>query len=243
MNDPPDDGDEPQSSAQPDGNVIELHGGPGFWSGFATDTFVAPGLSALTDPCLPDLSDLRERSRGWAAGFILRTIFDGLDRDPGRQLFLSSLHRSSLAVAEYEWLRTSLPEFLAVRNQKPGRYFDVLPHVERVVTEARLAIACMREIQRVAGQVDPGVEPPDFVRLRKFHEAVKHFDTQIRSKQAQPGMLVPIWLTNSGLCGVGVEGELAYERLAELLRALGRNAEYALTFEPQSPGPGPTSTS
>lgn len=207
---------------------VGMTGGPGSWTGHAMDAFVAQGLSALAKPVLPDLAELCTKSRTWTASFVLRTVFHGLDRDPPRQLVLTALRRANLAIEEYESLRQALADFIHHKHQRPARYYGVLTHGERLVMESRLAGEALGSLGRGSegGNALHGHAP--YKALCALNDAVKHYHEKLKSKNARPGELVPIWLTDTGMRGIGVRDELRFDDIATYVRTLGNVAQRIL---------------
>ena len=69
-------------------------------------------------------------------------------------------------------------------------------------------------------------------RLSLLHGRSKHADTAINSGQLPTDATMPVWLSNRGLCGEGVE--ISYKEMAEILKEVSKIADKLSNPEPSA---------
>lgn len=209
------------------------------------DQFIAPRISELLAPTLPDISSNRQHPLN---DYISNYQLFLSQRNITRQCCFNFIQNAEAAFDEYCAARTSLLEYLSVKATTIAPYFAALRHFEHCLAHLNQAVDSMNAIRRPCGEKDE-FEKDDGSALQRVNDLnndVKHmagrygglpqrkkktfdlFATRSDGSKSIPheakhAANVPIWITNDGL--EGQKTSLTYAELADEVISTLKNAE------------------
>jgi hypothetical protein len=201
----------------------------------AKDQFIAPKISELLAPNLPDISSKRQNPIN---DFILNDHLSLVLTSRMRQACFNFIQNAEAAFDEYCAARTSLLGYLPTKDRTVAPYFATLRHFEHCLAHLYQAVDRINVISKLIGK-ERQFEPNDgsvLARVLILHNHVKHMDQMYREvairdeisfklfatrsdgsksipHEIKDVASVPIWITNVGLeCR---RASLTYSELAE----------------------------
>lgn len=199
------------------------------------DFLIAPGISALTRPVLPDIS----QARGYPlSAFVLNIDVSLVLPNLKRQCCFNFIRNAEAAFEEYAEARAALLSFVENRGRSIEPYFRALRNFEHCFAHLYHATLSLNQIS-VEKQFCAG-DKSVLDRLAILHSHVKHMGEKyqqgsIRNEvsfhliakksdgitsgkfKAEDAANVPLWLTNDGLeCR---KAALTYSELAAEIEA------------------------
>ena len=224
----------------------------------AKDKLIAPKISKLTAPLVPDLSPLR---KDLIATFILNDL-QWVVSNRNRQLLFNIIRKAEDAREEYCLAAESVKNHVRPTMWRNlNHYFDALRRFEQCLSHLYEATSCMNRLHQPFDglrQFDPG-DRSILERVQIMHNSIKHMDERFDmgpfaketsfsffaakdeatggDKDFDTAGSVPMWLTNEGLeCA---RARISYAELAQEIRDFSREAEKLATLEPQKPKGSP----
>jgi hypothetical protein len=188
------------------------------FSSWFFDNKVAPELSKLKDPSIPDLSEYLKY--GWLNALILRTTLKMTLSDQGRSNLVNFMRRTEASIEEYEAARAALNDYLAGPREVLTRYWRALNRFEYCISQAHQALFILRRMlkKNFFEKGDGSVEQ----RLSAVYNISHHLEkiTEQGELDGQTGTV--IWLTNDGL--VTATDSLTFAEIAEVVEGLAKAA-------------------
>lgn len=186
---------------------------------YALDNFIAPNLSELDRNNIPDLS---EHVSSWLTSFLLNSMFRFQIDDPHRQYIINFLRRVDGVFYEYQNGSKALNKYLENPNKSVSRYYRAVSHFEQVVAQTYQAFMLGRRLIEQEKIFKKG-EGSSLERLNELYNITKHFDDRIKKGQIEEGIILPVWITNTGL--ESQNKKVSFEELAAMLKELSSVAE------------------
>ena len=211
------------------------------------DKLIAPKISTLVAPKIPDISGER---RQFVAAFVLNFALSLTLTNRHRQLLFNIIRKAEDAVDEYCRGAETLKEYVKRRGVTLHPYFAALRSFEHCLAHLYQAVCCMnalsetwngpRQFHRNDGSV--------LERIHLVHSEIKHMDERFTQNSAADEISfkllsrsnseadtaitanVPMWLTDDGIeC---TKANITYAELAQELRELCQEAGRLATLEP-----------
>jgi hypothetical protein len=219
----------------------------------AKDKFIAPKISRLAAPALPDISAER--------GHVLNAFILNIDLalalpNKHRQLLFNLIRKADDAFDEYCRAASSLKDYVTARGLTLSHYFSAIRHFEHCLAHLYQAVRCMNaltvtwggEKQFICGDgsilervviihnqikhMDERFENGDFGEANSFALfATKSDGTKTVADDDAAGIAnVPMWLTDDGLeCA---KAAITYRELAQEIRELCQEAKNLARITP-----------
>jgi hypothetical protein len=186
------------------------------------DKFIAPKISALKAPALPDITAER---RYLLATFILNFDLSLIMSNKHRQLIFNVVRKAEDAFNEYCQGADSLRQYITAASFTLSHYFSALRHFEHCLAHLYEAVCCLNAVSKTWGgprQFDRG-DGSILQRAHLIHTGIKHMDAQfeegefanetssrlfatrsagtrcLANMDASDIANVPMWLTDDGL--------------------------------------------
>lgn len=181
---------------------------------------VAPDLSALLAPILPDVPDVTNQSIVFTMNYVLGSLkFKGT---AVAHAITSAMQHNATAVHAYRSGRNSVQEYIAdlPNHDKLFAIVRALAEFENCILHSHITALCLNEFQRVMtgqGFLRPSDKVSEYARLRDLNNRIKHFDEDI-AKSIRDGLKAParaIWLTDEAIACT--RSSLLYAELADVL--------------------------
>ena len=219
----------------------------------AKGKFIAPKLSRLTAPDVPDLS----ADRAYLLNcFILNFELALTLSNKHRQLVFNVVRKSEDAFEEYCQAASNLRDYLTESGHTTSRYFHAIRHFEHCLAHLYQAVRCMNALSAAWGgerQFNRG-DNSILERVCTMHNQIKHMDQRFEKGEFPDEMSfarfaersggtkalseddsveianVPMWLTDRGLeCA---KASVTYRELAQEVRELCQEAKKLVKIKP-----------
>lgn len=188
----------------------------------ALEFFTLPEAAQIKVVNVPDLSDLRRESEGWACGLGVATAFGGKFSDARRwQLLFNFVRRVEGAIDQFETGRHSLLSVPGQRELATYRYLLAVMHFESCVSQTYQALMLFAEFGKTGKLFERG-DGTTFQRLNLLYNRSKHVEKAIAAGQLPEDMSLPVTVTADAL--VSSDARVDFSELAETLRVLGKGA-------------------
>ncbi len=224
----------------------------------AKDKFIAPRISRLAAPAVPDIS---AEQRHLLDAFIVNFDLALALSNRHRQLLFNVIRKADDAFDEYCRAASSLKDFVAARLLTLSDYFSAVRHFEHCLGHLYQAVRCMNALSNTWGgekQFARG-DASILERINIIHTDIKHMDdrfekgsfadknsfelfatksdgTRMVADDDAAGIAnVPMWLTDNGL--ESANAAIAYRELAQEVLELSREAENLATITPNAKKP------
>jgi len=210
------------------------------------DKLIAPKLSTLTTPRIPDISGERKQ---FLATFVLNFDLSLTISNKHRQLLFSIIRKAEDALEEYCRGAESLQQYVASRRLDLRPYFCALRSFEHCLSHLYQAVCCMNGLSETwqgRKQFDRN-DGSILERVYLLHSEVKHMNERfvtggaaaessfvtLSRNRAEANSIdapnVPMWLTDDGMeCG---KAKITYTELAQELCELCSEAEKLATLD------------
>lgn len=224
----------------------------------AKDKFIAPKISRLAAPAVPDIS------AEWGhllSAFILNFDLALVLSNKHRQLLFNVIRKADDAFEEYCRAASSLKDHVAARWLTLSHYFSAIRHFEHCLAHLYQAVCCMNALTDTWGgekQFNRG-DGSVLERAHIIHTEIKHMDERfekgdfgdansfelfatksdgtkfIPNDDAAGIANVPMWLTDDGLeCA---KAAVTYRELAQEIRELCQEAKNLARITPKAKKP------
>ncbi|HLF79690.1 MAG TPA: hypothetical protein VJB57_19590 [Dehalococcoidia bacterium] len=184
------------------------------FSKYFFDNMVAPNLSELKNPVLPDLGDYRKHR--WLNALILRlTIFPSLT-DPLRSHLKGFFRRTEAAIEEYEAARAALADYVGGAPEVLTRYWNALNHFEYCISQAHQSLFILRRMTKTDYFSKGDGSVPQ--KLNAVYNLSHHLEKLVEQGKSDQETGIAIWLTNDGI--TTTTDSLTYAEIAEVVEGL-----------------------
>lgn len=184
--------------------------------------FTLPEAGQIKAANVPDLSNLRRESEGWACGLGVATAFGGKFSDARRwQLLFNFVRRVEGAIDQFEAGRRSLLSVPEQRELATSRYLLAVMHFESCVSQTYQALMLLAEFGKVGKLFERG-DGTTFQRLNLLYNRSKHVEKAIAAGQLPEDTSLPVTVTADAL--VSTDARVDFAELAETLQMLGKGA-------------------
>lgn len=219
----------------------------------AKDKFIAPKISHLGAPAVPDIS------AEW--GHLLNAFILNFDlalalSNKHRQLLFNVIRKADDAFEEYCRAASSLRDYVTPRGRALSHYFSAIRHFEHCLAHLDQAVRCMDTLTKTWGGEKQFNHDDGSIleRVRIIHNRIKHMDerfekgdfgnensfvlfatksdgTKTIANDDVAGIAnVPMWLTDDGLeCA---KAAITYRELAQEIRELCQEAKNLARITP-----------
>jgi hypothetical protein len=217
----------------------------------AKDKLIAPKISLLRKPSVPDISADR---RQLLCTFISNDRLSLGVSNKHRQLLFNLARKAEDTLEEYCLGADNLRGYIAAPKISPHHYFSAVRHFEHCLAHLYQAVRCMNALSVPFGgekQFDPG-DGSILERVCLMHNEIKHMDARFESStfanktsfesfaiknnsgksnsEADAASIanLPMWLTDAGLeCG---KASITFGELAQEIRELSQQVESLTTI-------------
>jgi len=211
------------------------------------DKLIAPKISTLAAPKIPDISAERKQ---FVAAFVLNFDLSLSITNRHRQLLFNIIRKAEDALDEYCRAAESLNDYVKRRGLTLQPYFAALRSFEHCVAHLYHAVCCMNALSEIwHGQKQFDRDDGSILqRVYLVHTEIKHMDERFaRGSVADETSFmllsrtrseadtattanVPIWLTDEGIeCA---KAHITYTELAQELSELCQEAGRLATLKP-----------
>jgi hypothetical protein len=219
----------------------------------AKDKFIAPKISRLAAPAVPDISaEWGHLLNAFILNFDLALVLS----NKHRQLLFNVIRKADDAFEEYCRAASSLKDYVTAHGLTLSHYFSAIRHFEHCLAHLYQAVCCMNALTDTWGgekQFNRG-DGSILERVDIIHNQIKHMDerfekgdfgdsnsfalfatksdgTKTIANDDVAGIAnVPMWLTDDGLeCA---KAAITYRELAQEVRELCQEAEKLARITP-----------
>jgi hypothetical protein len=219
----------------------------------AKDKFIAPKISRLAAPAVPDISaEWGHLLNAFILNFDLALVLS----NKHRQLLFNVIRKADDAFEEYCRAASSLKDYVAARGVTLSHYFSAIRHFEHCLAHLYQAVCCMNALTDTWGgekQFNRG-DGSILERVHIIHTDIKHMDERfekgafgdansfalfatksdgtktIANDDAAGIANVPMWLTDDGLeCA---KAAITYRELAQEICELRQEAKNLARITP-----------
>lgn len=212
----------------------------------AKDRMIAPKISQLTIPEIPDISEQRKYPLN---AFIFNFELSMTVSNKRRQLIFNIIRKVQDAFDEYCEGRNDLIAYVESDKKTVMSYFSAVRNFEHCVAHIYQTVTCMNALAKTFNgprQYDSG-DGSILERINTIHTDIKHMDNRFENS-ASPDEIsikslssknesekitlsnIPMWLTNTGL--ESIKGSVSYQELSQEILDLCKQAREFAYMKP-----------
>jgi hypothetical protein len=185
------------------------------FSNLILEKIIAPGVASLTNVSIPDLRQNHPEAPHWLGSQALNTITGGQFAGRGRRWAINMVFRAANCFEYFHLARERTIEYVSKTpsgSLNVPLYFDAIKLWEGCLINMSIAMDVHRTFCEVSifNKGDGSSEQ----RAYSLANLVKH----CASGNIGEPITTPVWITNSGLCGVG--GQISYGELSDIISDL-----------------------
>lgn len=184
---------------------------------YSLNKYVAQELSDLKNPLARSVRGEFPNLDKWICTFVMKSIFHLDLTEKHTTLAFALIRRAQAAIEDYDEACTALSHTVG-RESTITEYFHTLRKLESSV--AMLYQAYNFAIKALSIRLFATNDGSNYQRLNSIYNSSRHPDVM----KLPSGHLHPVWIKNDGLYTNGTK--LRFDELEDMLRELGRIAEY-----------------